>query len=107
MSHPTPMELVRQLGEDELEELMALCPEEPADPDNCVACAAYMEAQARENPKEPPAWVPNVRSTSDGSTARYVGPCAGLDYSVIENEDGQRFGWANTEFEFIDPKENQ
>lgn len=52
MNHPTPMEVARQLTDRTLDELMALCPEEPADPDNCVPCAAYMWKQANENPKE-------------------------------------------------------
>ena len=40
-------EIVRRLHNDTLETLMGICHTEPADPDACICCAAYMEIQER------------------------------------------------------------
>jgi len=37
--------IVKQLSDSALDELMAVCHTEPADGDECVCCAAYMESQ--------------------------------------------------------------
>lgn len=49
--HPSLQALMRELPRPTLSVLMGYCGEEPAEPEECAACAAYMEAVRRDNPK--------------------------------------------------------
>ncbi len=45
--HVTPLQAVRELQDETLGELAALCQVDPAEPAKCVSCAAYMESYRR------------------------------------------------------------
>ena len=47
-------------------------------------------------------YAPTVQSNRDGSTATFIQPAITSGRSVIENECGDQFTWANDEFTFID-----
>lgn len=46
---PTSLDAIKEAPTEVLEEMMAECPAEPADPVNCLACYAYMVVQFREH----------------------------------------------------------